>query len=274
MSIMINNKWQDQIPDELMNLLSSGQGLFETILYEGDILWFWELHQARLYKSLTLFNMAEPDFDLKSFLLQSINSLSVKHPLRIKLICLFPFDRPPMKVDQSNFLIQISSVDEALPKKKQLTLKTMPAVLSDRNLLIGHKTLAYTYFSYSRKLALESGFEDVLFYNQDGLIQETSYSNIFAVKGNQLFTPKCSAGILPGTVRLLLVNKLKAKEVDIPLSMIHNYDYFFVTSSIKELHAISKIDQYTFRLNNNQFELIKAKYQSIKVNYKKNNLRF
>ena len=72
MPVMLNNKFLNQIPDDIMALLSSGQGLFETILFDENILWFWELHWQRLSRSLHFFEIAEPEFDLKEYLLVRI----------------------------------------------------------------------------------------------------------------------------------------------------------------------------------------------------------
>ena len=269
MPILINNEWAEKIPIDKFSLLSSGQGLFETILFEDGILWFWERHEQRLLSSLAFFRIENIAFDLKEFVLAYLKEIDTGQPLRIKLICLFPFDKPPKSVSRNNIVLQIDIAEKTSNKARPLTLMTIPLPNAPHNPLTGHKTLAYTHFMYARKLAVENGFDDVLFYNQNNLVLETSYSNIFAVKGNQLFTPKCSAGILPGTIRSLLVKELEAREIDIQLHSIRKYDYFFVTSSIKGLHTINKIDQSRFKINNDRFELIKANYLSIKLNYKK-----
>lgn len=269
MPVMINNNWQEQIPDKLMALLSSGQGIFETILFEDDILWFWELHWQRMQRSLRFFNISKPKINMKDYLLERIMELNSDQPLRIKLVCLFPFDSPPISISQDNIVLQIDVAEKTASNARPLTLKTIPLPIAPHNPLIGHKTLAYTHLIYSRKLALESGYDDVLFYNQNNMVLETSYSNIFAVKNGKIVTPRLSAGLLAGTVRSVLIEVLQVNEIDISVDDLSQYDYCFLTSSVRELRCIGQIDDHLYRINKPTFTEIQAKWMEIKRRYKK-----
>lgn len=270
MPVMLNNKFLNQIPDDIMALLSSGQGLFETILFDENILWFWELHWQRLARSLHFFEIAEPSFDLKKYLLECINKIQPEQPTRIKLIYTFSFEDPPSRMEKENIIIQMSPERVDTRSQTGLQLQTQPSPYMMDSPLIGHKTMGYADLFYGRNLALKAGYDDVLFFNQNNLITETSYSNIFAVKDNQLFTPKSSAGIIPGTIRELFITNLDAQEGDISRNTMQTYDYFFVTSSIKGLRPVVKIDQIQFKIDDKSFIILKSSYDKIKATYIKN----
>ncbi len=271
MPTFMNDSWQAQIPDHLMALLSSGQGLFETILYDKNILWFWELHWQRLARSLHFFKIAEPSFDLKKYLLECINKIQPEQPTRIKLIYTFSFEDPSSRMEKENIIVQISPEKIDASSQSGLQLLTQPSPYVSKSPLIRHKTLGYADLFYGRNQAIKAGFDDVLYYNSNGLITETSYSNIFAVKGETLFTPNITTGILPGTVRSLLLENLGATEIDIHLNGLAEFDYFFVSSSVKELRLVGQIDNFEFKINSNSFNKIRKKWELIKSEYRKRN---
>jgi len=265
---MLNNKFLNQIPDDIMALLSSGQGLFETILFDENILWFWELHWQRLSRSLHFFEIAEPKFDLKEYLLVRIQEIQSVQPTRIKLIYVFSFESPPSRMEKENIIVQISPEKVGTSSQSGLQLQTQPSPFMMDSPLIGHKTLGYADLFYGRNRAIKAGYDDVLFYNYDDLICETSYSNIFAVKDDTIFTPLISAGILPGTVRTLLIDELKIKQIEIHRDSLKEFEYFFVSSSVKEIRCVKKIDRHNFAIQSNSISKILETWERIKQNYR------
>lgn len=90
-------------------------------------------------------------------------------------------------------------------------------------------------------LARRNPGAETLLVDRHGNITEGSFSNIFAVKGDTIITPK--EGMLEGTVRNFILRKYsKVQEVPIPLKNIHKYDEIFLTSSTKGVIPVIKVD--------------------------------
>lgn len=268
MPLLNNNSWNCPLNDAQIALMSSGQGLFETLLYERQTLWFWERHQNRFFHSLRKFGIENGQISLGPFIIRQLNKSPLKGTLRVKLICLFPFDNPPARISESDLILLVEPVTSAVRHPEPLALKTIAAPLSAQNELTGHKTLAYTYFNYGRRLARQAGFDEAIFVNRDRELQETSYSNIFAIRGEEVCTPPLSAGILPGTVRGLLVEHCAVQEKVIRLSDIKTYDFFFLSSSLRELHAVRSIDGYQSHIPApDVFNRLNTRWQEIRNAY-------
>ena len=81
----------------------------------------------------------------------------------------------------------------------------------------------------------------------DDKVTEASRSNIFVIKDGVLQTPK--SGILAGVTRMHVMkiaeDIMPVKEDDFSLSTLLSADEVFVTSSVKEVLPIVKVDDNT-----------------------------
>ncbi|MHB2152962.1 aminotransferase class IV [Calditrichota bacterium GD2] len=270
MLIFENNSWhQEQLRFSLLSLLSSGQALFETIYYDQGVLYFWEEHLARLQNSLNDFQARVNWPDLKTIILRRLQNESAYRQARVKLICLLPLDRRNVKINAQHFLILVEAISPSQKEQAPLALKIFPSPYNEQAPLLQHKTINYGYHFYFRGLAQQQGFDDVLYVNKQGLLMETSIANIFGVKNGRLFTPPAEVGILPGTVRSLLVKELKAREALIHIDQLPQYDFFFVSSSVRELRFIRQIDGQKFAERYlSQFKTLVANWEAIKRQYR------
>ena len=66
-----------------------------------------------------------------------------------------------------------------------------------------HKTTRRSV--YAQALASRPGFEDVILFNADGEVTESSRANVVAEVGGALYMPPVSCGLLPGTFRAHLL---------------------------------------------------------------------
>jgi branched-subunit amino acid aminotransferase/4-amino-4-deoxychorismate lyase len=90
-----------------------------------------------------------------------------------------------------------------------------------------------------REAAKQKAYEAIL-VNQKGFVTEGTISNIFVVKNGKLITPK--EDILEGTVRNLIIKKTPVKLVNITQKQLYSFDEVFVTSSVKGVVPVAKID--------------------------------
>jgi D-alanine transaminase len=90
--------------------------------------------------------------------------------------------------------------------------------------------------------------DEVILYNEKGLITEASACNVFVVKDGLIMTPKLDNQLLPGITRHILLKSLSqaggfsVSEQDITLAQLETADEVWITSSSKEVGAVVKVD--------------------------------
>jgi len=92
--------------------------------------------------------------------------------------------------------------------------------------LVTHNTIQYNYKFADRHLinhlfAQRQGCDDILMV-KNGLITDTSYSNVAFYDGQQWFTPK--QPLLPGTSRARLLHQGRLQEAKITVSDLHQFE--------------------------------------------------
>lgn len=100
-----------------------------------------------------------------------------------------------------------------------------------------------------KKQAIERGFDEALFVDQDGLVREASAANVFLVKNNCLVTPQADRHILNGITRSYIVETarnqgLEVEERNCHLDEFIGADEVFITSSTFNLLPVIKIDNH------------------------------
>jgi branched-chain amino acid aminotransferase len=94
------------------------------------------------------------------------------------------------------------------------------------------------------------GCYEALIVDHAGDVIEGSTSNIFVVRGGKLITPPAEAGILEGITRTQVISI--ADELDIPTleskirpEQLEHCDEMFITSSIREIVPVTRVDELT-----------------------------
>lgn len=106
------------------------------------------------------------------------------------------------------------------------------------------KSLDYLLPIYLLRKQREIGADDVLYY-ENGLITESSRSNVFVVKGDTLITP--AEGMLRGITRKHILQFapqiMRVEERPVTLEETLQADELFTTGSTKRIVPVTKIDQ-------------------------------
>lgn len=97
--------------------------------------------------------------------------------------------------------------------------------------------------------AASEDFDDALLCNTDGNVTEGTTFNIFYVRNGILATPPLRVGILEGITRKMVIElarkaNIPIREIEFPKERLYEADEVFVTSSLKEVFPVLKIDQY------------------------------
>lgn len=105
------------------------------------------------------------------------------------------------------------------------------------------KTLNYLSSYRLQQQKIEAGANDILFH-QDGFISETSRSNVFVIKDGIIATPDKNIleGITRKNILKMLEGHLQVQIRPVTLKEVYQADEVFITSTIKEIMPIVKID--------------------------------
>ncbi|WP_027365115.1 aminotransferase class IV [Desulfotruncus alcoholivorax] len=133
--------------------------------------------------------------------------------------------------------------------EKGFSIMTSGYPRNEKSPLVRHKTANYLENLICRKKAGVLGFNECLFLNTQGHVAECSASNVFVVKENQLITPPVDAGLLPGIVRGLVIDKLagpacRCIEGYFNYSDLLQAEECFITNSIMGIMPVVAIDRH------------------------------
>lgn len=106
---------------------------------------------------------------------------------------------------------------------------------------------AYVNSALAKQDALDAGFDDCLFLNQNGYVSELSAANVFMVKNNHLITPDCSSDILEGITRRSIIELAAALSIPVierkvALTELYTSDEVFACGTSAFVSPITEID--------------------------------
>ncbi len=96
--------------------------------------------------------------------------------------------------------------------------------------------------------AHQKGFDETILLNERGEVSECTSANIFMMKGDSVWTPPLKeSGCLPGVTRAILLEEKMLEDVHISersllMADLHDSDGVFITSTTRDLLAVSEID--------------------------------
>ena len=124
---------------------------------------------------------------------------------------------------------------------------TAAARLDERRLTAGLKHTGYLEAILAVRQARLAGADEAIFLDTAGHVAEASAGNVFAVHGDELWTPPVACGILPGITRatvLELAPRLGFRVREEPLlpEALAGAAEAFLTSSLRELVPLVALD--------------------------------
>ncbi len=201
-----------------------GFGLFETMRVEAGVLYFWEAHWSRLCDSARTLGLPVP-----------VGADAVLAAIRELVADVDPDGESTLKVSllregSGARLIVYTRPTSPRPDRVGL-LSDDICPLNERSLLAGHKTHNYMENRLLIDNAQAQGCYEVVRLNQRGAVAEGAFSNLIWLCDGQLFTPSRATGLLPGTVRGVLLGRLPIREGVFPLEHLLDAEAVFLTNS-------------------------------------------
>lgn len=111
--------------------------------------------------------------------------------------------------------------------------------IDTKNYLFQHKTTAKEvrglYDSIYTKYITNSGINELIFINQDGIITESRYFNVIIKYGNELITSPVRAGLLPGVFRQKMLENGSLLEKSITIDMLEGASAIYLCNDVRGL---------------------------------------
>ena len=203
--------------------------LFETMRWDSNRgIFLEELHLNRLKDSAEYYNFK---FSRKKINDKLHDYLKNLEPESEKIIRLF-------LAKDGETRLTTSAYKEHNKDKSQLISLAMQPVDSD-DLSLYHKTTIRGI--YEDATGENPDCDDVLLWNEDGHITESTISNIIFKKDSEYFTPPISCGLLGGTYRTHLINQGHLVERIIPKTEINLYSEIYLINSVRGKYPVKLI---------------------------------
>jgi len=124
---------------------------------------------------------------------------------------------------------------------------TLPGYRCSNSLLSAIKSISYLGSILARREAVASNSDEALLINEHGRITEGSFTNIFAVKEGELYTPPIKEGLLPGITREFVIEiaskaGYRIHQHTMPVAKIFDFDELFLTNSLMEVMPLTNVD--------------------------------
>jgi branched-chain amino acid aminotransferase len=230
--------------------LRYGDGLFETMFWDGQRIQNLNFHLDRLFHGLQILHFDLSGGFTREFISEEINKLCDNNArqtvARIRLnvyreegSLLLPSGNKPV------FIIESSNLPEENETPLRLTLFT--GETKSTGIFSNLKTNNYLLNIAAIQHAAGHGFDDAIILNSRGNICEASSSNLFLIQKGVFFTPALTQGCVAGTKRRELVEILptlgfQIEQTIITKEMLFETEEIFLTNAIRGIRPVICID--------------------------------
>ena len=127
---------------------------------------------------------------------------------------------------------------ESVPTKPQrIALARAPVDSSDP--FLSNKTPHRDIYETAR--AACPGFDDVLLFNEQGEVTESTIANVAVEIAGKLCTPPVSCGLLPGTLRAQLLEQGELTERPVTLAELRRSPGIFLFNSVRGMWPVEVV---------------------------------
>lgn len=226
--------------------ITVGDGVFETGKVVDGALFAATRHHERMERSLA--GLGLPPLD-RARLQEGIDAVLSMAPLPFGRLCYTITAGPgPLGSERApgraTYLVTATEVPRP---PRETTVAVVPWARNDVGALAGLKTTSYADNVVALAAAKRLGATEALMPNTAGHLCEGTGSNVFIVLDGVVMTPSLRSGPLAGVTRELAIEWLREEGVDVvedhlPMSILDDADEVWITSSVRDVCAVSRIE--------------------------------
>lgn len=209
------------IPNRALNF---GDGVFETMLFDGEKVRFKELHQARSREGLHILNIKDHGLDF-----EQIESLLLKNHSGQKMRVRWNLFRAGggKYTPESNELFQTLQLEPYFPPPVSKSLVGFcTSVFLYPSPISSLKTLNGLPYILAAQERIQNNWDEIILLDSKGNIVEAGSSNIFWKNGEVVFTPALSTGCIAGVGREVIVSKIRSEGIELREGSFSKEDLF------------------------------------------------
>ena len=217
-----------------------GDGVFETLKVVNGTPFALTRHLGRLKRSASGLGLPEPD---DALVRTAVAETLTADPEAGRLRITWSSGPGPLGSDRGGgpgTLLVASSPGTVWPEAVQVHLCEWTR--NERGALTGLKTTSYAENVRALEAAHRRGASEALLANTQGRLCEGTGTNVFLVVDGVLVTPPLSSGCLAGITRELVLELTEVVERDVDPGELAVASEAFLTSSTREVGAISAVD--------------------------------
>ncbi|MEU8568393.1 aminodeoxychorismate lyase [Streptomyces pathocidini] len=221
--------------------LTVGDGVFETIKVSGGVSFAMTRHLERLARSARGLDLPEPDLDEVR---RACHEVVAANPVSYgRLRITYTGGLSPLGSDRGTApATLVVALGETARRADTTAVVTVPWTRNERGAIAGLKTTSYAENVVALARAHEHGATEAMLANTVGQLCEGTGSNVFVVLDGELHTPPLASGCLAGITRALVADWAGATETDLPLDVLERADEVFLTSSLRDVQAVHRVD--------------------------------
>ncbi|WP_335975636.1 aminotransferase class IV [Streptomyces sp. CA2R106] len=224
--------------------LTVGDGVFETLKAEHGRAFATTRHLHRLARSAAGLGLPEPDLDEVARACAAVLEANPMPMGRLRIT--YTGGLSPLGSDRGDAgPTLVVALGPATARPDTTAAVTVPWTRNEKGALTGLKTTSYGENVVALARAHAAGASEALFANTQGQLCEGTGSNVFVAVGGRLLTPPLASGCLAGITRALVVEWAGAEEAELPLSVLAEADEVFLTSSLRDIQAVHRVDDRT-----------------------------
>jgi len=216
-------------------------GVFETLKVSDGRPFALSRHLRRLVRSGQVMGLPIPDQEVIRAAVHSVvNSTRGEGRLRITVTG----GAGPLGSDrgdaEATLVVMLAAAPNWPPTTKAVIV---PWPRNERSALAGVKSTSYAENVIALQWAKQRGAGEALFANCAGNLCEGTGSNVFVVQQGRILTPTLASGCLAGITRELVLEWFDVVEEDIAIDELDSVDEVFITSSTRDVHPVSQLNQ-------------------------------
>ncbi|MGF1430596.1 aminotransferase class IV [Kitasatospora sp. LaBMicrA B282] len=242
--IWLNGTLVDQASAEVSVLdhgLTVGDGVFETVKTVHGQTFALTRHLDRLTRSAVGLGLPAPDVQAVR---KGCEAVVAANPMPLgRLRITYTGGLAPLGSERGDAPpTLVVALGSATQRPDTTAITTVPWTRNEHSAVAGLKTTSYAENVVALAHARRHGASEAVLANTAGRLCEGTGSNVFVVLDGRLLTPPLTSGCLAGITRALVADWCGAEEADLPYSALQEADEVFLTSSLRDVQAVTRID--------------------------------